>query len=229
MVRDAAVNRERIVLMAPPAVVRPVGDAAAALRGLATVDAVVVGDVVVGEVGVRDTFGTVTDLRPRDIAAREPQQLRRVVLRELWPDEARRLLSGRREPTWAPGYPLEDTRPPAEALIAADASGQWQAGFGMYQIQLLDAGTVIGDIGFHSAPDNGSVEIGYGIVPQHRGNGYVTRSVVALCEWALRQPDVHEVRAETSPGNTPSQRVLVRAGFTFVDTTGEHLRYRYAR
>src|SRR5215813_12119555 len=223
--------------MAPPVVVRPVGDAAAALHGRATVDAVVARDALFGDPGVGDVgvggagVGGVgaTGRKPRDIAAWEPEHVRRVALRELWPDEARRLLSGRREPTWAPGYPLEDTRPPAESLVAAAASGQWRAGFGTYQIQLLDPNTVICDIGFHSAPSNGSVEIGYGIVPEHRGNGYVTRAVVALSEWALREPDVHEVRAETSPDNTPSQRVLVRAGFTFVGATAERLRYRYAR
>ncbi len=156
----------------------------------------------------------------------------RVVLREVLPCEAGRLVdNGPRDRSWADGYPLAGTVPPARAIIAQDHDGQWRPGFGMYQIVLpssSDPGEpdmVIGDIGFHTAPSVGSVEIGYGIVPAHRGHGYVTEAVNALTAWALTQPDVVEVRAETDPDNVASQNVLTRAGFTLVDVTAEARRY----
>ncbi len=157
----------------------------------------------------------------------------RVVLREVLPGEAGRLVDGGpRDRSWADGYPLAGTIPPARAIIAQDHDGQWRPGFGMYQIVLPASGdhgqpdTVIGDIGFHTAPSAGSVEIGYGIVPPHRGHGYVTEAVNALTAWALAQPGVTEVRAETEPDNVASQRVLDRAGFTLVEVTAEARRYR---
>ncbi len=82
----------------------------------------------------------------------------RVVLREVLPTEAERLVDGGpRERSWADGYPLPGTLPPARALIAQDHDGQWRPGFGMYQILLpasdgAEEATVIGDIGFHTAP-----------------------------------------------------------------------------
>ena len=107
----------------------------------------------------------------------------RVALREVLPDEAGRLVDGGpRDRSWADGYPLPGTLPPARALIAQDHDGQWRPGFGMYQVVLpatngAEEATVIGDVGFHTAPSVGSVEIGYGIVPSHRGHGYVTEAV----------------------------------------------------
>jgi RimJ/RimL family protein N-acetyltransferase len=155
----------------------------------------------------------------------------RVVLREVLPGEAGRLVDGGpRDRSWADGYPLPGTLPPARALIAQDHDRQWRPGFGMYQIVLpatdgAEEATVIGDIGFHTAPLVGSVEIGYGIVPIHRGHGYVTEAVTAVTAWALGQPGVTEVRAETDPDNVASQNVLIRAGFTLVEVTAEARRY----
>jgi RimJ/RimL family protein N-acetyltransferase len=157
----------------------------------------------------------------------------RVWLREVLPEEAGRLVDGGgRDRSWADGYPLAGTIPPARAIIAQDHDGQWRRGFGMYQIVLPASGdhsrpdVVIGDIGFHTAPSFGSIEIGYGIVPAHRGHGYVTEAVNALTAWALAQPGVTEVRAETDPDNLASQNVLARAGFSLVDVTAEARRYR---
>ena len=155
----------------------------------------------------------------------------RVVLREVLPAEAERLVDGGpRDGSWADGYPLPGTLPPARALIAQAHDGVWRPGFGMYQIVLPanggdQPGAVIGDIGFHTAPLVGSVEIGYGIVPIHRGHGYVTEAVNALTAWALTQPGVTEVRAETEPDNVASQNVLIRAGYALVDVTAEARRY----
>jgi RimJ/RimL family protein N-acetyltransferase len=168
------------------------------------------------------------------VVARQRVEIRagRVVLQEVLPEEAGRLVDGGpRDRSWADGYPLTGTIPPARAIIAQDHDGQWRPGFGMYQIVLPASGDndqpdiVIGDIGFHTPPSVGSVEIGYGIVSAHRGHGYVTDAVNALTAWALTQSDVTEVRAETDLDNVASQNVLIRAGFTLVDVTAEARRY----
>jgi ribosomal-protein-alanine N-acetyltransferase len=79
---------------------------------------------------------------------------------------------------------------------------------------ILRDGQLIGDIGFKSFPDEeGRVEIGYSLVPAARGHGYATEAVRAMVAWALKQPGVRQVIAETEAWNEPSMRVLERAGF----------------
>jgi len=144
---------------------------------------------------------------------------RRLWLRELRADEAALIVAGEQPDgqEWADGYPHEGTLDGARMLAALAAGGAYRPGFGMYQIVLVEAGLVVGDIGFHTAPDTtGSVEIGYGVAPGSRGQGIATEAARALTTWALAQPGVVEVRAETDLNNAASQRVLDRSGFTLV-------------
>ena len=74
--------------------------------------------------------------------------------------------------------------------------------------------TLIGDAGFLAGPDpDGTVEIGYSIVPAYRGQGLATEAVQALTGWALSQPAVRRVVAGCEANNTASIRVLEKAGF----------------
>jgi ribosomal-protein-alanine N-acetyltransferase len=72
---------------------------------------------------------------------------------------------------------------------------------------------VIGSIGFKAKPDkDGIVEIGFGIDPAFRRQGYATEAVRGLAGWALSQNDIQKVIAECEPDNKPSLRVLEKAG-----------------
>jgi len=76
------------------------------------------------------------------------------------------------------------------------------------------AGEAVGTIDFKNPPnDRGETEIGYGLGENRRGKGYMTEIVQALCVWALEQPGVRRILAETEPTNTASQNVLRRCGF----------------
>ena len=59
---------------------------------------------------------------------------------------------------------------------------------------------------FKGQGDDGSVEIGYGIVEEYQGQGYATEAVESAVAWALKQSGVYRVEAETGPENTKSQR-----------------------
>lgn len=123
------------------------------------------------------------------------------------------MLAGGRLPgaTWAPGYPMEATL--LSLAIQAGRSDPQHAVFGHFQIVLRDRNEVIGDIGFHGPPDElGEVTISYAVVPSERGNGYATEAVRALLDWALEQPDVRVVRAESDVGNLASHHVLASVG-----------------
>lgn len=72
---------------------------------------------------------------------------------------------------------------------------------------------VVGSADFKAPPENGTVEIGYGLGAAHERRGYMTETVEAMCQWAFSQPGVSAVIAETETDNLPSQRVLHRCGF----------------
>jgi ribosomal-protein-alanine N-acetyltransferase len=73
---------------------------------------------------------------------------------------------------------------------------------------------VVGSADFKNNPDNDkTVEIGYGLGKEFEHNGYMTETVNAMCEWALTQPNVKNVIAETDLDGLASQRILKRCGF----------------
>ncbi len=82
-------------------------------------------------------------------------------------------------------------------------------------------GSYVGDLCFKGFQSDGSVEIGYGIAKESQGHGYATEAVGAAAAWALKQPGVCRVDAETEPANTASQRVLEKCGFVPLGIMGE--------
>ena len=96
---------------------------------------------------------------------------------------------------------------------------QWEW-YAMWMIELRD-GTHIGDLCFKGLGTDGSVEIGYGILEEYRGKGYAAEAVDAAVNWAMKQPAVARVEAETEPDNRASQRVLEKCGFLPSGTMGE--------
>lgn len=93
---------------------------------------------------------------------------------------------------------------------------------------------VVGSVVFHGAPDDGVVEVAYGVEEAFQRQGYATEGTLASVEWALAQPGVHAVRATTPIWHTASKRVLERCGFRLAGTRdaellGELLEYERAR
>ena len=74
-------------------------------------------------------------------------------------------------------------------------------------------GSHIGNLSFKGVPENGVVELGYGIAEEYRGFGYATEAVEAILAWAFDQPGVTSVAAETAPDTPASRRVLEKCGF----------------
>jgi ribosomal-protein-alanine N-acetyltransferase len=71
--------------------------------------------------------------------------------------------------------------------------------------------------GYFGPPSDGSVEVGYSVIPEARGCGYATEIVDALVGRAFEEPGVRVVIAHTVDSNVPSTRVLLRCGFRRVD------------
>jgi RimJ/RimL family protein N-acetyltransferase len=144
----------------------------------------------------------------------------------------RELLEGRPLPgqRWADGYPLDGTLVAVAMQAELVERDVRRDGFCHYQL-LLPAtdgreDLVIGDIGFHAPPDElGELSVGFGVVPAARRRGYAVEALRALLAWALDQPEVRAVHADTDLVNLASQRVLQGAGMRVVADEGDRKVY----
>jgi len=84
-------------------------------------------------------------------------------------------------------------------------------------ILLRDAGgrrQAIGTLNFHAGPDeSGMVEIGYGLMPTARGQGYAIEAVRAAFDWATRVHGIRHFRASIAPDNERSLNLVRKLGF----------------
>jgi RimJ/RimL family protein N-acetyltransferase len=86
--------------------------------------------------------------------------------------------------------------------------------FGWYALTAGPDGPVlVASGGFKGPPRDGTVEIGYSVLPQFQGRGIATELVRELVRWAIAQPGVNRIVAETEWANPASVRVLAKAGF----------------
>jgi RimJ/RimL family protein N-acetyltransferase len=99
-------------------------------------------------------------------------------------------------------------------------------GFGPWVVIGREERAVVGSAGFVGRPnDDGELELGYGIVEQHRNRGYATEAAAALVAWALQQPGVECIVARSEVANDASTRVLEKVGLHRASTDGEIARW----
>lgn len=115
----------------------------------------------------------------------------------------------------------------ARAWISAHED-QWLGGLeASLAITDANSGELIGSVGlFRDLNDETTTEVGYWVGAHSRGRGVATRAVTLLCEWGVNVARLQRVRLVTLIGNTPSERVAMKSGFTRV---GEVLDYRSER
>lgn len=89
----------------------------------------------------------------------------------------------------------------------------WVHGF---RLQHRESGAVIGTCSFKGPPEDGIVEIAYGVAPDQEGRGFATEAARGLVDYAFAHGDVRLVRAHTLPGASASKRVLAKCGFRYV-------------
>ncbi|UGB30173.1 GNAT family N-acetyltransferase [Metabacillus sp. B2-18] len=90
-------------------------------------------------------------------------------------------------------------------------------GWGVWLVFRKDDEQLIGDIGFKGKPENGIVEVGYGILKEVQGKGYAAEAVEALLNWAFKSGEVQKVIAECLKTNTASIKVLEKLSMTKVE------------
>ncbi|MGW7093676.1 GNAT family N-acetyltransferase [Streptomyces sp. NPDC054874] len=68
-----------------------------------------------------------------------------------------------------------------------------------------------------------NARLGYWVDAHHTGRGLATAAVGAVCDAARDRLGLHRVEAATITDNTPSQRVLAKAGFERIGTAPGYL------
>jgi [ribosomal protein S5]-alanine N-acetyltransferase len=136
-----------------------------------------------------------------------------------------RLLGATVPDNWPPESLADALHLFLEWLEAAPDAHGW---FGWYALADIDgAPTLVASGGFMGTPQSGTAQTGYCVLPQFQKRGYATEMLGGLVGWAMSQPDVRRVAADTEWENPASVRVLEKAGFVLVGPTGEPGGRRY--
>lgn len=133
---------------------------------------------------------------------------------------------------WPPGeYDRDAIQFFIEKLTAGgpEAAG-WYGWYAIQQATQVEPATLIGCGGYMGPPDeSGTVEIGYSISEQWRGQGLAKELVIALRDNAFRV-GATKIIAHTDAKNPASIAVLLRCGFHQAPGTGQSpLQFDYSR
>jgi RimJ/RimL family protein N-acetyltransferase len=145
-------------------------------------------------------------------------------------------LLGARIPT---GWPTEEAADALpwflERLEAADPGDVGWHGFYAVVVEGVvvegvDAAPVlVAGGGTLGPPVDGSVEIGYSVLPEFQRQGFATEMMSAIVTWVSTDPRVVSITAETATDNVASRRLLDRLGFHEAGPGGEPDTVAYAR
>ncbi|MGH3362111.1 MAG: GNAT family N-acetyltransferase [Nocardioides sp.] len=119
------------------------------------------------------------------------------------PEDAASMLAGRRDRRWHDDYPRRDD---VDAATLVTADNPWGPR------HVVHDSLAVGSIGLFGPPEDGEVEVGYGLVEPVRRRGLATEALRGLLG-ELDRLGVR-VRASVRPENAPSIRLLAGCGFT---------------
>mgnify|MGYP004525737365 CR=1 FL=1 len=112
-----------------------------------------------------------------------------------------------------------------EMLAGCKGDPENRVWYAPWQMVLKDSGVSIGEIGFKGPGQEHAVEIGCGVLPEHRRQGYAAEALEAMTRWAFGKKDIVFVEAEADPDNKASLGVLEKCGFVPDGTGAEGPRF----
>lgn len=102
---------------------------------------------------------------------------------------------------------------------------RWASGAeASWAIRQAGGGELLGVIGLRMA----TADVGFWIGAEHRGKGFVTEAVGAVCDWVFTHGigDIRSIRWECLVGNLASAAVARKSGFSFAGTGPAAMVYR---
>ena len=149
------------------------------------------------------------------------------------PRELEAILGARIPASWPPGEYDRDALAYFHSRLEAEgpsATG-WYVWYAITRDEDGQLDELVAGAGFFGPPSDGSVEIGYSVVPEARGQGFASEIVAALVERAFQTGKVSQVIAHTTDANPASIAVLLRCGFERAGAGDEpgSIRFRRSR
>lgn len=81
-------------------------------------------------------------------------------------------------------------------------------------IRKQKGGKLMGTVGFwRYDAERFRAEVGYSLLPEHHGQGIMSRCLKCILPFAFEELNMHSVSAEIDPYNLASKKVLEKAGF----------------
>jgi [ribosomal protein S5]-alanine N-acetyltransferase len=99
-----------------------------------------------------------------------------------------------------------------------DLIAEHEAGTCAFYLSVDEHGAVVGRFNLYRISDK-TAEVGYRVDERVSGQGVATSGVRALCRIARQDLGLSTLTATTSRQNIASQRVLLKAGFAYVEPT----------
>ena len=88
-------------------------------------------------------------------------------------------------------------------------------GFGLYVVELRDGAEAAGMCGLLHRDTHPDVEIGFAMLPRHRGRGYTLEAARATVQLGMDSLRLARIVAITAPDNFASMRILEKLGLKF--------------
>jgi len=142
----------------------------------------------------------------------------RLALRKLTPNDAEFILQLLNEPSFLRYIGDKNVRTLDDArqyILSGPVDSYQRNGFGLYLVELKDAGLPIGMCGLIKRQDFTHADIGYAFLPDYWGKGYAVESAAAVLLYAKNAMGLQRILAITSPDNESSIRVLEKIGLKF--------------
>jgi len=105
------------------------------------------------------------------------------------------------------------TRDDALAYIESGPRAMYQRlGYGLYALELSRGGQLVGMCGLIRRDTLPDVDIGYALLPEHRGQGLALEAAQATLQLARERFGLRRLLAITTPDNEASGRLLEKLG-----------------
>ncbi|MEL7474863.1 MAG: GNAT family N-acetyltransferase [Cyanobacteria bacterium J06555_12] len=95
-------------------------------------------------------------------------------------------------------------------------TGHWHLkGYGLWVVELKDTSQFIGRVGLYNPEGWPTVEIGWGLSPEHWGQGFAIEAATAALHWAFSELEVSSLISIIHPENAASIKIARRLGESY--------------
>lgn len=147
----------------------------------------------------------------------------RLRLRKLTPEDAAEVFAYASDPavarhtSWEPYRSVEEVQGYLRRVVSFYEKGE-PAGWGL---ELKESGRLVGTCGFEPGSwsfEHARISLGYVLAREHWGQGLMPEAVRATIAFGFGRLDLNRVEARCVADNTPSERVMQKAGMSHEGT-----------